>query len=85
MDDVERIGAEDRVRDPFGGADRGPVRVVIGVVSDGSASGLAEGVEEGAKGRGAVPGSGPDQPPGVLGHDHGQVLLAAPVQTRRWP
>ena len=78
-DDVEGVGAADRVGAVVGDHSADPVRTVGGDVGDLAAPLLTEGVEEALEG-GLVPaGGGPDQPTGVVVDDHGQVAVAALV------
>src|ERR1019366_2343049 len=77
--DVERGGAQARLRCAGGGGPGDPVRAVGGQVGEQLAAFLAELVEEGVHGAGLAAGRGPDPQSGVVvGHDD-QVLMAALV------
>ena len=76
FDDVERVGAEDRIRafPPDGIGD--PARAVRGHVGDEGAPVLAQRIEECGERRGVAARRSPDQPPRSVVHHDGEVLVA---------
>src|SRR3954452_10999649 len=72
LDDVEGVGAADRVRTPVGDHGADPVRAVGTDVGDLGAALLPEGVEEPVEGGLLLSVSGPHQLPGVVVDHHRQ-------------
>ena len=74
-DDVERVGAPDRVRTALGDHGGDPVGGVRAHVCDQLAPLVAELVEEPSQRRGVAAGGGPHQPAGVVVDHDGQVAM----------
>jgi hypothetical protein len=76
LDDVERVGAQDRVRAPFGDDLGDPVGLIGRHMGDCGAAVRPELVEEDAQG-GTIPARrGPHQPAGAVIDHHGEVVTA---------